>query len=173
MVCTTCTYIGTVVRASAIGFPLSLLNWARPRHTERNLSLSATAVRIKQRYKELPVKLRPYYPQKCGLERDCGLVVIWSWSVHRKNSVRFFQSLIFSLGLKKYESRLVVTTLGEVNHKVLFCVLCNSSWADLLSYTVKKAFRYSRPQPGCQKPNSPWTGIIYKWRHNSRPGRVW
>jgi hypothetical protein len=27
-------------------------------------------------------------------------------------------------------------------------------------YTVKKAFRYSRPQPGCHLPNSPWAGII-------------
>jgi len=26
--------------------------------------------------------------------------------------------------------------------------------------TVKKAFRYSRPQPGCQLPNSPWAGIM-------------
>ncbi len=27
-------------------------------------------------------------------------------------------------------------------------------------YTVKEAFRYSRPQPGCHLPNAPWTGII-------------
>jgi hypothetical protein len=37
-------------------------------------------------------------------------------------------------------------------------------------YTVKKAFRNSRPQPGYHLPNSPWAGIIYIWRHNSRPG---
>jgi hypothetical protein len=32
-------------------------------------------------------------------------------------------------------------------------------------YTVEKAFRYSRPQAGCQLPNSPWGGnydVIYK-----------
>ncbi len=28
------------------------------------------------------------------------------------------------------------------------------------NYTVKKAFRYSRPQPGCHLPNSPWSRII-------------
>ncbi len=28
------------------------------------------------------------------------------------------------------------------------------------SYTVKKAFRYSRPQPGCHLPNSPYAGIM-------------
>ncbi len=32
-------------------------------------------------------------------------------------------------------------------------------------YTVKKAFRYSRPQPGCHLLNSPQAGIIYIWRH--------
>ena len=40
-------------------------------------------------------------------------------------------------------------------------------------YTEKKGLPYSRPQPGCHWPNSLWTGIIYIWRHNSRPGRVW
>jgi hypothetical protein len=28
-------------------------------------------------------------------------------------------------------------------------------------YTVKKGLPFSRPQPGCHKPNSPWPGIIY------------
>ncbi len=37
----------------------------------------------------------------------------------------------------------------------------------------KKAFRYSRPQPGWNLPNSPYAGIIYLWRHYSLPGRVW
>jgi hypothetical protein len=27
-------------------------------------------------------------------------------------------------------------------------------------YTVKKGLRFSRPQPGCHFPNSPWPGII-------------
>jgi hypothetical protein len=27
------------------------------------------------------------------------------------------------------------------------------------SYTVKKGYRFSSPQPGCHKPNSPWMGI--------------
>jgi len=27
-------------------------------------------------------------------------------------------------------------------------------------YTVKKGFPYSRLQPGCHLPNSPWPGII-------------
>ncbi len=40
-----------------------------------------------------------------------------------------------------------------------FRVLQNPSSVD--GYTVKKAFRYSRPQPGCHLPNSPWAGIIY------------
>jgi hypothetical protein len=26
--------------------------------------------------------------------------------------------------------------------------------------TVKKGYRFSRPQPGCHQPNSPWPGII-------------
>jgi hypothetical protein len=26
-------------------------------------------------------------------------------------------------------------------------------------HTVKKAFRYSRPQPGCHLPKTPWAGI--------------
>jgi hypothetical protein len=42
------------------------------------------------------------------------------------------------------------------------------------TYTVKKAFRYSRPLPGCHLPNSPWAGgnndVIYK---SSRLGRAW
>jgi hypothetical protein len=29
-----------------------------------------------------------------------------------------------------------------------------------IPYTVKKGFRFSRPQPGCHLPNSPWPGII-------------
>ena len=28
-------------------------------------------------------------------------------------------------------------------------------------YTVEKAFRHSRPQPGCHLPNSPWAGKNY------------
>jgi hypothetical protein len=27
-------------------------------------------------------------------------------------------------------------------------------------YTVRKGYRFSRPQPGCQKSCSPWQGII-------------
>ncbi len=27
-------------------------------------------------------------------------------------------------------------------------------------YTVKKGLRFSRPQPGCHLPNSPWAGVI-------------
>jgi hypothetical protein len=30
----------------------------------------------------------------------------------------------------------------------------------LYLYTVKKGLRFSRPQPGCHSPNSPWPGII-------------
>jgi hypothetical protein len=30
------------------------------------------------------------------------------------------------------------------------------------TYTVKKAFRYSRPQPGCHLPRSSYAGIIYR-----------
>jgi hypothetical protein len=38
------------------------------------------------------------------------------------------------------------------------------TWSKLLSYmsyTVKKTFRYARPQPGCDLPNFPQAGIIY------------
>jgi hypothetical protein len=35
-------------------------------------------------------------------------------------------------------------------------------------YTVKKAFRHSRPQPGCHLPNSPWAGIMTSYKR-----RVW
>ncbi len=27
------------------------------------------------------------------------------------------------------------------------------------AYSVKKGYRFSRPQPGCHSPNSPWPGI--------------
>ncbi len=30
----------------------------------------------------------------------------------------------------------------------------------LVSYIVKKGYRFSRPQPGCHQPNSPLPGII-------------
>jgi hypothetical protein len=42
-----------------------------------------------------------------------------------------------------------------------------------LSYTVKKAFRYSRPQPGCHLPNYPWAGVVTSYINYSRLGRVW
>jgi hypothetical protein len=29
----------------------------------------------------------------------------------------------------------------------------------MLQYTVKKFYHFSRPQPGCHLPNSPWPGI--------------
>ncbi len=29
------------------------------------------------------------------------------------------------------------------------------------TYTVRKGKRFSRPQPGCHKPNYPWPGIVY------------
>jgi hypothetical protein len=37
----------------------------------------------------------------------------------------------------------------------------------------KKAFRYSRPQPGCHLPNSPWAGIMMSHINYSRLGRAW
>jgi hypothetical protein len=36
-------------------------------------------------------------------------------------------------------------------------------------YTVKKGLPFSRPQPGCHRPNSPWQEYL----NYSRPGRVW
>jgi hypothetical protein len=36
-------------------------------------------------------------------------------------------------------------------------------------YTVKKGYRFSRPQPGCHTLNSPWPGIINLFRS----GRIW
>ncbi len=35
-------------------------------------------------------------------------------------------------------------------------------------YTAKKAFRYSRPQPGSHLPNSPWAGIMMPYINYSR-----
>ncbi len=35
-------------------------------------------------------------------------------------------------------------------------------------YTAKKAFRYSRPQPGPHIPNSPWAGIMMSYINYSR-----
>jgi hypothetical protein len=32
--------------------------------------------------------------------------------------------------------------------------------SDRWGYTVKNGYRFSRPQPGCHKTNSPWTGIF-------------
>ncbi len=40
-------------------------------------------------------------------------------------------------------------------------------------YTVKKGFRYSRPQPGCHLPNSPWAGIMTSHINYSCPEGVW
>ncbi len=37
----------------------------------------------------------------------------------------------------------------------------------------KKAFWYSRPQPGRHLPNSLWAGIITSYINYSHPGRVW
>jgi hypothetical protein len=37
----------------------------------------------------------------------------------------------------------------------------------------KKPFGYSRPQPGCHLPNSPWAGIITSNINYYRLGRVW
>ncbi len=49
-------------------------------------------------------------------------------------------------------------------------------WVDRflkVMYTVKKAFRYSCPQPGCHLPDSPWAGIETSYVNYSCPGRVW
>jgi hypothetical protein len=40
-------------------------------------------------------------------------------------------------------------------------------------YTVKKAFRYSRPQQGCHLLKCPWAGIMTLYMNYSRLGRVW
>jgi hypothetical protein len=37
----------------------------------------------------------------------------------------------------------------------------------------KKAFRYSRPQPGCHLPKSPWAGKMTSYINYSRLARVW
>jgi hypothetical protein len=36
----------------------------------------------------------------------------------------------------------------------------NRTAQDTDTYTVKKVYRFSRPQPGCRLPNSPWPGIV-------------
>ncbi len=48
--------------------------------------------------------------------------------------------------------------LSYIRSKELFCEL----------YTVKKAFRYSRPQLGCHLPYSPWAGIMTSYINYSR-----
>jgi hypothetical protein len=41
------------------------------------------------------------------------------------------------------------------------------------AYTIKKAFRYPCPQPGCHLLNSPWAGHMTSSINYSCPGRVW
>jgi hypothetical protein len=53
------------------------------------------------------------------------------------------------------------------------CHLPNSPWAGIMMSHRKKGFSIFPSQPGCHLSNSPWTGIIYIWHHNSRPGRAW
>jgi hypothetical protein len=40
----------------------------------------------------------------------------------------------------------------------MFFLQRKRTWQRL--YTVKKGLRFSRPQPGCHLPNSPWPGMI-------------
>jgi hypothetical protein len=56
----------------------------------------------------------------------------------------------------------------QIQHKASVWKLCQhynllkevSGPMQHLMYTVKKAFRFSRPQPGCHLPISPWAGIM-------------
>jgi hypothetical protein len=34
-------------------------------------------------------------------------------------------------------------------------------WPRGIRYTVKKGYRFSRPQPGCHLPNFPWPGTFF------------
>ncbi len=67
--------------------------------------------------------------------------------------------------LKSFEvPELIISTIIKQTFFLFF-----SSRGKVRLIHRKKAFRYSRPQPGCHLPNSPWAGIINIWRHNSRP----
>jgi hypothetical protein len=50
-----------------------------------------------------------------------------------------------------------------------FCRFSGCCW----HYTVIKAFRHFRPQPGCYLPNSPWAGFMMSYMNYSWPRRVW
>ncbi len=80
---------------------------------------------------------------------------------------------------------LAASTMIRKTKREVKKVACITVFPDLVQHSIKectktatmlhrkKAFRYYRHQPGCHVQNSSWAGIIYKWRHNSRPGRVW
>ncbi len=76
--------------------------------------------------------------------------------------------LISSLGSirkSKFSTKFIQTIAGSGSREELdFC------WK---ACTVKKAFRYSRPQPGCHLPKSPWAAIMTSYINYSYPGRVW
>ncbi len=46
----------------------------------------------------------------------------------------------------------------------------NTEWCSKISHacTVKKGYRFSRPQPGCYWPNSPWPRIFYFFQARER-----
>ncbi len=86
--------------------------------------------------------------------------VWWSYTVSRwKNRFQL-------LGLTFYGPW--VTPLQDLTH-TNFIHLSYSLFSPHGEYTVKNGCRFSRPQPGCHKPDLLWLGIIYY----SQPGRVW
>jgi hypothetical protein len=61
----------------------------------------------------------------------------------------FFSKVLVKLLYRLAQSR-------EDNSNTTICTILST----YILYTVKKGFRFSRPQPGCHKPNSPCPGII-------------
>jgi hypothetical protein len=76
-----------------------------------------------------------------------------------------FRHLTF-VPMRTRENLCLASVAGEV-------LMLGKQWRGLSAgvRTVKKGYRFSRPQAGCHWPNSPCPGII-KFNY-SRPGRVW
>ncbi len=101
----------------------------------------------------------------------------WGWLVHGPPPFHSIYHHEQSFGVCKlqlrgqihspYFSSTPICTLWFWAFLILFKYW--TDWPDLGSnflpyfeylYTVKKAFQYSRPQPGCHLSNSPWAGIM-------------
>ncbi len=54
----------------------------------------------------------------------------------------------------------IISQIYDFSPFNVFQALLGDEQMGEISYTVKKGKRFSRPQPGCHLPNSPWPGII-------------